>query len=102
MLNFEMQPSRPHTGLDTPSRRSNHTVRLVRIATSLIHDIAIAGSGGAAYWMNDGSIDKIPTKAIDNLLRVAHADSLGPDGRESLGLRFKLSERILCIFCPVK
>jgi hypothetical protein len=31
-------------------------------------------------WMNDGSIERIPSDAIDNLLRVAHADSLGPDG----------------------
>lgn len=34
-------------------------------------------------WMNDGNIEKIPTDAIDNLLRVAHADSLGPDGRRT-------------------
>lgn len=34
-------------------------------------------------WISDGSIEKIPTEAIDNLLRVAHADSLGPDGRRT-------------------
>jgi hypothetical protein len=31
-------------------------------------------------WMNDGGVERIPTDAIDRLLRVAHADGLGPDG----------------------
>jgi hypothetical protein len=34
-------------------------------------------------WMDDGGVERIPTDAIDNLLRVAHADSLGPDGRRT-------------------
>jgi len=34
-------------------------------------------------WMNDASIERIPSDAIDDLLRVAHADSLGPDGRRT-------------------
>ena len=34
-------------------------------------------------WMNDGSIERIPTDAVDTLLRVAHADGLGPDGRRT-------------------
>jgi hypothetical protein len=33
--------------------------------------------------MNDGGVERIPTDAIDNLLRVAHADSLGPDGHRT-------------------
>jgi hypothetical protein len=33
--------------------------------------------------MSDGSVERIPTDAIDTLLRVAHADSLGPDGRRT-------------------
>ena len=32
---------------------------------------------------DDDSIERIPSDAIDNLLRVAHADSLGPDGRRT-------------------
>jgi len=34
-------------------------------------------------WVSDHSIERIPTEAIDRLLRVAHADSLGPDGRRT-------------------
>lgn len=34
-------------------------------------------------WMNDEGIERIPADAIDNLLRVAHADSLGPDGQRT-------------------
>ncbi|MGD0829835.1 MAG: hypothetical protein ABR907_02750 [Terracidiphilus sp.] len=34
-------------------------------------------------WMNDGGIERIPAYAIDDLLRVGHADSLGPDGRNT-------------------
>jgi len=34
-------------------------------------------------WMSDGSIEKIPTDSIDDLLRVGHADGLGPDGRRT-------------------
>ena len=59
-------------------------------------------------WMSDGSTEKIPTEAVDNLLRVAHADSLGPDGSrtnleylqvsETLGLlKHKLAERMKAI-----
>jgi hypothetical protein len=33
--------------------------------------------------MSDDSVERIPTEAIDRLLRVAHADSLGPDGRRT-------------------
>ena len=33
--------------------------------------------------MNDGGVERIPTDAIDSLLRVAHADGLGPDGRRT-------------------
>lgn len=32
---------------------------------------------------NDNSIERIPSDAIESLLRVAHADSLGPDGRRT-------------------
>lgn len=31
-------------------------------------------------WMDDGGVERIPTDAADSLLRVAHADGLGPDG----------------------
>jgi hypothetical protein len=31
-------------------------------------------------WMDEGGVERIPTDAIDSLLRVAHADGLGPDG----------------------
>lgn len=59
-------------------------------------------------WMNGGSIERIPTEAVDQLLRVAHADSLGPDGhrtnleylqvRESLdGLEQRIAERTKAI-----
>jgi len=34
-------------------------------------------------WMNDGGVERIQTDAIDSLLRVAHADGLGPDGRRT-------------------
>lgn len=34
-------------------------------------------------WMNDSRVERIPTQAIDTLLRLAHADSLGPDGRRT-------------------
>jgi hypothetical protein len=34
-------------------------------------------------WMDDGGVERIPTDAIDSLLRVAHADGLGPDGRRT-------------------
>jgi hypothetical protein len=34
-------------------------------------------------WMDDGGVERIPTDAIDGLLRVAHADGLGPDGRRT-------------------
>jgi hypothetical protein len=34
-------------------------------------------------WMPDGTIERIPAEEIDNLLRVAHADSLGPDGQRT-------------------
>jgi len=34
-------------------------------------------------WLNDDGVERIPTDAIDSLLRVAHADSLGPDGRRT-------------------
>lgn len=34
-------------------------------------------------WMDGGGIERIPTDAIDSLLRVAHADGLGPDGRRT-------------------
>jgi hypothetical protein len=30
--------------------------------------------------MDEGGVERIPTDAIDSLLRVAHADGLGPDG----------------------
>ena len=33
--------------------------------------------------MDDGAVERIPTDAIDSLLRVAHADGLGPDGRRT-------------------
>jgi hypothetical protein len=33
-------------------------------------------------WSDD-SKERIPTDAVDSLLRVAHADSLGPDGRRT-------------------
>jgi hypothetical protein len=33
--------------------------------------------------MPDGTIERIPAEEIDNLLRVAHADSLGPDGQRT-------------------
>ncbi len=32
-------------------------------------------------WMSDGSIERIPADTVDTVLRVAHGDSLGPDGR---------------------
>ena len=31
----------------------------------------------------DSSIERIPAEDVDNLLRVAHADSLGPDGQST-------------------
>jgi hypothetical protein len=31
-------------------------------------------------WMGDGGVERISTDDIDRLFRVAHADSLGPDG----------------------
>jgi hypothetical protein len=31
-------------------------------------------------WMSGSGIERIPAEDIDQLLRVAHADSLGPDG----------------------
>jgi hypothetical protein len=31
----------------------------------------------------DNGVEKIPTDAVDSLLRVAHAESLGPDGRRT-------------------
>lgn len=34
-------------------------------------------------WMNEDGVEKIPTEAIDGLLRIAHADGLGPDGRRT-------------------
>ena len=34
-------------------------------------------------WMDGGGIERIPTDAIDSLLRVPHADGLGPDGRRT-------------------
>jgi hypothetical protein len=34
-------------------------------------------------WMNDDGVERIPTDAIDSLLRVAHADGLGPDGHRT-------------------
>jgi hypothetical protein len=34
-------------------------------------------------WMDDGGVERIPTDSIDSLLRVAHADGLGPDGRRT-------------------
>jgi hypothetical protein len=34
-------------------------------------------------WMDDGGVERIPTDAIDSLLRVAYADGLGPDGRRT-------------------
>lgn len=34
-------------------------------------------------WLNDGAVERIPTDAIDDLLRVARADSIGPDGRRT-------------------
>jgi hypothetical protein len=35
---------------------------------------------------NDDSVERIPSGAIDNLVRVAHEDGLGPDGqRTNLG-----------------
>lgn len=34
-------------------------------------------------WMNDGRIERIPTDTVDNLIRVGHADSLGPDGHRT-------------------
>ena len=33
--------------------------------------------------MPDGTIERIPAEDVDNLLRVAHADSLGPDGQRT-------------------
>jgi hypothetical protein len=52
-------------------------------------------------WMGDEGVERIPAENIDDLLRVAHADSLAPGGRtyrETLescceGLRF-ISEGI--------
>src|SRR5258708_7624427 len=34
-------------------------------------------------WMDDGGVERIPAYAIDSLLRVGHADGLGPDGRRT-------------------
>lgn len=34
-------------------------------------------------WMDDGTVERIPTEQVDILLRVAHADSLGPDGQRT-------------------
>lgn len=59
-------------------------------------------------WMDDGSIERIPTHSIDDLLRVGHADGLGPDGvrtnlqylqaSEALGLiQTRLAERMKAV-----
>jgi hypothetical protein len=32
---------------------------------------------------NDDSKERVPTDAVDSLLRIAHADSLGPDGQRT-------------------
>jgi hypothetical protein len=34
-------------------------------------------------WMPGAVVERIPAEDIDNLLRVAHADSLGPDGHRT-------------------
>lgn len=34
-------------------------------------------------WMNDDGVERIPADRIDLLLRVAHADAIGPDGRRT-------------------
>jgi hypothetical protein len=34
-------------------------------------------------WIDDESIERIPTLEVDNLLRVAHADSLTPDSQRT-------------------
>ena len=34
-------------------------------------------------WMPDGGIERIPTEDADDLLRVAHADSLSPGGQRT-------------------
>lgn len=34
-------------------------------------------------WMSDDKVERIPTEAIDRLLRVAHANTLGPDGHRT-------------------
>jgi hypothetical protein len=34
-------------------------------------------------WIPGGIVEQIPAGDIDNLLRVAHADSLSPDGRRT-------------------
>jgi hypothetical protein len=45
-------------------------------------------------WMSDGSVERIPAEAIDSLLRVAHADSLGPDGRRTNSQYLEASEAL--------
>ncbi|HLJ85726.1 MAG TPA: hypothetical protein VKZ53_02830 [Candidatus Angelobacter sp.] len=32
------------------------------------------------FWLADRRVERIPSEGIDQLLRVAHADELGPDG----------------------
>ena len=35
-------------------------------------------------WMgSDGTVERVPTEQVENLLRVAHADSLSPDGSKT-------------------
>src|SRR5260221_8791547 len=48
-------------------------------------------------WISDGSIERIPTEAVDNLLRVAHADSLGPDGHRT-NLEYLQAREALTLF----
>jgi hypothetical protein len=45
---------------------------------------------------DDDSVERISSDAIDNLLRVAHADSLGPDGRRT-NLEYLQTVEALCL-----